>query len=79
MKLSPAFEAFDAEKAFDIRVTDAYEPRGCACGEILTGAKLPPDCRLYKRVCTPIDPIGPCMVSTEGTCAAYYRYHREPD
>ncbi|MBW2429731.1 MAG: hydrogenase formation protein HypD, partial [Deltaproteobacteria bacterium] len=41
----------------------------------LTGKKSPPDCKLYQTVCTPADPVGPCMVSTEGTCAAYYRYH----
>jgi hydrogenase expression/formation protein HypD len=49
--------------------------KGCACGEILIGTKTPPECPLYKTVCTPIDPVGPCMVSTEGTCAAYYKYH----
>lgn len=77
LKIAPAFEAFDAEKAFDVSVLEARDPKGCACGEILTGAKIPPQCPLYRQVCTPIDPVGPCMVSTEGTCAAYYRYHRE--
>ena len=77
LKISPAFEAFDAEKKFGIKVTDAHDPRGCACGEILTGVKIPPECPLYKKVCTPIDPVGACMVSTEGTCAAYYRYHQD--
>jgi hydrogenase expression/formation protein HypD len=51
------------------------EPKGCACGEILTGVKIPPQCPLYKTVCNPMAPVGPCMVSSEGTCAAYYRYH----
>jgi hydrogenase expression/formation protein HypD len=77
LKIAPAFEAFDAEKRFDLKLTAAREPKGCACGEILTGAKIPPQCSLYRTVCTPIDPVGPCMVSTEGTCAAYYRYHAE--
>jgi len=49
--------------------------KGCACGEILIGLKTPPECPLYKKLCTPMNPIGPCMVSSEGTCAAYYKYH----
>ncbi len=50
-------------------------PKGCACGEILIGLKTPPECPLYKKLCTPMNPVGPCMVSSEGTCAAYYKYH----
>lgn len=69
------FGAFDARKAFEIKIPDIQEPKGCACGEILTGNKIPPECPLYKKACTPADPVGPCMVSSEGTCAAYYRYH----
>jgi hydrogenase expression/formation protein HypD len=68
-------EAFDAEKVFAIKIPDVPEPRGCACGEILTGVKTPPECPLYKTTCSPTAPVGPCMVSSEGTCAAYYRYH----
>ncbi|MFC1829291.1 hydrogenase formation protein HypD [Thermodesulfobacteriota bacterium] len=70
-----AFATFDAQKLFELDVSEAEDPKGCACGEILTGLKTPPDCPLYKSVCTPEDPVGPCMVSSEGTCAAYYRYH----
>jgi hydrogenase expression/formation protein HypD len=69
------YAAFDAVKAFGMQLTTAPEPRGCACGEILTGVKIPPQCALYKTTCTPMSPVGPCMVSSEGTCAAYYRYH----
>jgi hydrogenase expression/formation protein HypD len=69
------FASFDARKIFDVAVPDAEEPKGCACGQILTGMKIPPECPLYREVCTPMDPVGPCMVSSEGTCAAYYRYH----
>ncbi len=47
---------------------------GCRCGEILKGALTPRDCPLFGRACTPARPVGPCMVSSEGTCAAYYRY-----
>jgi hydrogenase expression/formation protein HypD len=69
------YAAFDAVKAFGIRLQPVPEPKGCACGEILTGMKIPPQCPLYKTVCNPMAPVGPCMVSSEGTCAAYYRYH----
>ena len=69
------YAAFDAVKVFGIRLKPAPEPKGCACGEVLTGMKIPPQCALYKTVCNPMAPVGPCMVSSEGTCAAYYRYH----
>jgi hydrogenase expression/formation protein HypD len=75
LKIRDEYAVHDAEKQFDIRVPEPKIPPGCACGDILTGKKQPPDCKLYKKVCTPSDPVGPCMVSTEGTCAAYYRYH----
>ncbi|AGL00695.1 hydrogenase formation protein HypD [Desulfoscipio gibsoniae] len=55
-------------------VDDAAEPRGCRCGELLRGIITPPDCALFGRKCTPASPVGPCMVSSEGACAAYYRY-----
>jgi hydrogenase expression/formation protein HypD len=71
------FARFDARMIFDIVVPEEEEPRGCACGQILTGMKIPPECALYRKVCTPMDPVGPCMVSSEGTCAAYYRYHND--
>ena len=71
------FAGYNARKMFDFEVPDSKDPKGCACGEILTGAKIPPECPLYKSVCTPVDPVGACMVSSEGTCAAYYRYHRD--
>ena len=75
LKIRKKYERYDAETIFDIQVGDSVDPKGCACGEILIGIKTPPECPLYKTVCTPIDPVGPCMVSTEGTCAAYYKYH----
>ena len=75
LSIRPKYERHDASKIFDIKVTGSMDPKGCACGEILTGTKTPPECPLYKTVCTPIDPVGPCMVSTEGTCAAWYKYH----
>ncbi len=75
LKIRKEFEAFDAQKVFEIELAESKEPKGCACGEILLGLKIPPQCPLYKTICTTIQPVGPCMVSSEGTCAAYYRYH----
>jgi hydrogenase expression/formation protein HypD len=75
LTIREAYAAFDAVKVFDIRLKPVPEPKGCACGEVLTGVKIPPQCSLYKTVCNPMAPVGPCMVSSEGTCAAYYRYH----
>lgn len=70
------FADFDAENAFTVDVSYSREPAGCACGEILRGLKAPAGCPLFDRTCTPEHPIGPCMVSTEGTCAAYYQFGR---
>jgi len=77
LKIREQYAAHDALKLFDVELPDVKTPKGCACGEILIGSKTPPECALYKKVCTPMDPVGPCMVSTEGTCAAYYKYHSE--
>jgi len=74
LKIRAEYAVHDAEKQFELQVPEPKIPPGCACGDILTGKKIPPDCKLYRKVCTPTDPVGPCMVSTEGTCAAYYRY-----
>jgi len=76
LKIREAFSDLDAGKMFDIEVPQTVEPRGCRCGEVLTGRMIPPECPLYRNICTPEDPVGPCMVSSEGTCAAYYRYNR---
>lgn len=75
LKLRKEFDSFNAKKKFNLAVPDSKEPKGCACGKILMGLKIPPECSLYKKVCAPDHPVGPCMVSTEGTCAAYYKYH----
>jgi len=72
--LRKAFEQFDAVNKLQLDLKPVPEPKGCTCGEILQGHLLPPDCPLYGRTCTPSQPIGPCMVSSEGTCAAYYRF-----
>ncbi|MDZ7664539.1 MAG: hydrogenase formation protein HypD [Desulfotignum sp.] len=74
MALKPEFQSFDAGLRFDLNLADVDEPSGCACGEILMGLKTPVACPLYKKTCTPMTPVGPCMVSSEGACAAYYNY-----
>jgi hydrogenase expression/formation protein HypD len=75
LKIRDEFSDYDAMEKFGISEKDSKEPKGCACGEILTGLKTPVECPLYKKICTPVEPVGPCMVSSEGTCAAYYKYH----
>jgi hydrogenase expression/formation protein HypD len=68
------FAEFDATQRFDLVVEPTVEARGCRCGEVLRGIIAPPECPLFDRVCTPVNPVGPCMVSSEGSCAAYHRY-----
>lgn len=67
------FAQFDADRRFDI-VTDSHEPKGCICGEILCGIKLPPDCPMFGKTCTPDFPVGSCMVSAEGACNAAFLF-----
>jgi hydrogenase expression/formation protein HypD len=74
--LKPKYARLDAEKVFDVEVEETREPKGCICGEILKGLKSPKDCKLFGKGCTPQDPVGACMVSSEGACHAYYRYNR---
>ena len=74
LKLSKEYQHFDAELAFDIDPGPTYEPKGCICGDILRGVKTPLDCTLFGKACTPEYPVGPCMVSSEGSCSAYYLY-----
>ncbi len=73
-KLRPDFQHFDADRSFEVSLKPVIEPEGCRCGDIIRGAAKPPDCRLFGKACTPESPVGPCMVSNEGACAAYYRY-----
>jgi len=76
LKLKDEFAGFDAIKRFDITETPVEETTGCRCGEVLCGLIDPPDCALFGSNCTPQGPIGPCMVSSEGACAAWYKYGR---
>ncbi len=68
--------AYDARNKFGLEASVVAEPPGCRCGELLRGLIVPTDCRLFGSRCTPTSPVGPCMVSSEGACAAYYRYER---
>ncbi len=78
LRLREAYAHFDAARAFPVEVSHVREPAGCRCGEVLRGVLLPTECPLFGRACTPQSPIGPCMVSAEGACAAYYRYGGRP-
>jgi len=70
------YEDFDALKRFALPEIRSVEFRGCRCGEILRGVMDPAGCNLFMKGCTPANPVGPCMVSSEGTCAAYCKYER---
>jgi hydrogenase expression/formation protein HypD len=74
LRIRNEFSLFDAEKHFSVKVPEPVDPKGCICGSILRGLKTPIECSLFAKTCTPIDPVGACMVSSEGTCATYYKY-----
>ncbi len=84
--VAPVVHRLDAQHGGDIvasegpdvgivtEVEDVGEPPGCRCGEVLRAVIDPTECALFRRVCTPRNPVGPCMVSAEGSCAAHYKY-----
>jgi hydrogenase expression/formation protein HypD len=72
--LKKQYANYDASKRFEIKVIPAKEPKGCICGAVLRGVNTPNDCKLFRKACTPENPVGPCMVSSEGSCATYYEY-----
>jgi hydrogenase expression/formation protein HypD len=74
LKLRPGYVLFDAVERFHPEISHEPEPELCSCGDILRGVKIPTECPLFGTGCTPDSPVGPCMVSTEGSCAAYYKY-----
>jgi hydrogenase expression/formation protein HypD len=74
LRIRKGFSSFDAETRFHPKAPPAREPKGCLCGDVLKGVKTPADCGLFGKACTPAHPAGACMVSGEGTCAAYFKY-----
>ncbi|MEA5079345.1 MAG: hydrogenase formation protein HypD, partial [Anaerolineaceae bacterium] len=75
-RLRPEFAGFDAEKRFDVGQIQTHESELCIAGQVLQGRKKPIECPAFGTLCTPENPLGATMVSSEGACAAYYRYHR---
>jgi hydrogenase expression/formation protein HypD len=76
LSINDTYADFDALRIFSIELPEERETPGCICGQIMRGAKTPLQCTLFAKICTPEDPKGACMVSAEGTCAAYYRYRK---
>jgi len=79
LQIRPEFAAFDAERRFGLVYRPVPDHKQCECGAILRGVKRPSDCKLFGNVCTPETPVGSCMVSSEGACAAHYSYGRFRD
>ncbi len=77
LALKSGFAEFDAQKKFPVTPPPPKEHPGCRCGDLLRGLIIPTDCPLFGRACTPERAVGPCMVSTEGPCSAYYKYGRK--
>lgn len=76
LRLRDAFARFDAEQIFDLPGVRVADPKACQCGEVLKGVLKPWECKVFGTACTPETPIGTCMVSSEGACAAYYNFGR---
>jgi hydrogenase expression/formation protein HypD len=79
LRLRESFATFDAERRFELGYRKVADNRACECGAILRGLKKPTDCKIFGTVCTPESPMGSCMVSSEGACAAHYTYGRHKD
>ncbi|MFH1725264.1 MAG: hydrogenase formation protein HypD [Elusimicrobiota bacterium] len=77
LEIAPEFAGLDARANIEAEVEEERVDTGCICGEVLRGVKKPVDCPLFGSACTPVEPVGACMVSSEGTCAAYHKYGRE--
>ena len=76
LALRKELSRFDAEKRFSLSPIPGKAMPGCRCGDVLSGRITPPECALFRSACTPVSPVGPCMVSSEGTCGAYFRFFR---
>ncbi len=79
LKIRSSYADQDAALRFDVKVEPTRENKGCICGAVMKGVRKPTECKLFGKVCTPENPVGSCMVSSEGTCAAYYKYDRYPE
>jgi hydrogenase expression/formation protein HypD len=77
LSLRPELAQFDAARLFEVDPGPTLEHKGCLCGDVLRGTVAPPECPLFDTACTPARPIGPCMVSAEGACAAYYQFGQD--
>ncbi|MEJ2294412.1 MAG: hypothetical protein P8Y23_06535 [Candidatus Lokiarchaeota archaeon] len=76
LKIKEKFAQYDADMKFNIRLPKSQDiPPGCSCHLVMVGKLYPYECKLFRKECTPLNPIGPCMVSMEGTCQIYYKYH----
>ena len=76
LELAANYRRFDALERFGVQLGEDHDHPACRCGEVIQGKVTPPDCNLFGTVCTPAEPVGPCMVSSEGTCAAWHKYRR---
>ncbi|MFX1340004.1 MAG: hydrogenase formation protein HypD [Promethearchaeota archaeon] len=77
LAIKEKYQEFDADKKFDIKIEKSQDiPPGCSCHLVMVGKLYPYECSLFRKKCTPLNPIGPCMVSMEGTCSIYYKYHK---
>jgi hydrogenase expression/formation protein HypD len=74
LNIRKKYEKYDAGKKFTIKTGPTREPKGCICGSVLRGISTPLECKLFRKTCTPERPVGPCMVSSEGSCATYFQY-----
>lgn len=75
-RLRVAYQQFDAERRHDVQIMSSPGAPGCRCGDVIAGRMDPPACPLFGEGCTPDSPVGPCMVSSEGSCAAWFKYER---
>jgi hydrogenase expression/formation protein HypD len=79
LALRSEFARFDASGFIEKEIVPVPDPPGCRCGDVLRGRISPRDCPLFGTACNPARPVGPCMVSSEGSCATYYQYAGEPN
>jgi len=74
LAIKDEYQEFDAQKKIAVQLEKSQEPKGCLCGLVIQGKRTPLDCSFFAKRCTPQSPVGPCMVSSEGSCQAYFKY-----